>query len=442
MCRRRLIIELVLYTDLARHFEFISVLQGLADRDRDARDAVQVQRTTTAGNAGVRRGSNTSAISGWRRGSFELGRRGSNASSSRRGSLNEQRTARRGSANGAENLTPRFNPLPRQRLEPMSSPIGRAAAPSLRLGAAPKARDTAPAVMAADGEEESAMVCTHQPDSMYIASAGAPLTSPPPSPSPPGMGGASTTLRVSTRYEAGVDFSAKLEAGPARAFQPSRTSSRRASATNTEGGGDVDTDEWRCALLDPEKVTTEQLLVTAIKFADLGHCLKPWPLHKEWSERVNEEFWRLGDREKAMHVPVSPLCDRTKDHDIPKSQAGFFQFICRPFYTVVAVLTDGDAHFLKQINDNDEKWKRLRLQHVEERIHAESPAPSKLLPPVTSGPSLVDAPGAKLVRPPKSPGTPPMDDSSFGSTCRRSSITDSSEKPTSPPRRVSHALTR
>jgi hypothetical protein len=40
------------------------------------------------------------------------------------------------------------------------------------------------------------------------------------------------------------------------------------------------------------------------------HCVMccRWPLHVQWSKRVTEEFWRLGDKEKAMGVPVGPLC--------------------------------------------------------------------------------------------------------------------------------------
>ena len=41
------------------------------------------------------------------------------------------------------------------------------------------------------------------------------------------------------------------------------------------------------------------LLIAAIKFSDLGHCLKPLPVHLAWTERVTQEFWALGDVEKV-----------------------------------------------------------------------------------------------------------------------------------------------
>ena len=67
----------------------------------------------------------------------------------------------------------------------------------------------------------------------------------------------------------------------------------------------------------------------------------------------------LGDREKAMGVPVGPLCDRSSDSNIPKSQGGFFKFVCKPFFTAVAELLDPKAPFMMQLDENDAQWMRL-----------------------------------------------------------------------------------
>ena len=42
---------------------------------------------------------------------------------------------------------------------------------------------------------------------------------------------------------------------------------------------------------------------------------------------LRRRFWSLGDRERALGVPLSPLCDREKDVNVAKSQIGFFKFI-------------------------------------------------------------------------------------------------------------------
>ena len=74
---------------------------------------------------------------------------------------------------------------------------------------------------------------------------------------------------------------------------------------------------WRSPFLD-EDVDVRLILGTAIKFADLGHAVKPYALHTNWSIRISKEFWELGDREVAMGVPISPLCDRDADKNTDK----------------------------------------------------------------------------------------------------------------------------
>ena len=103
-----------------------------------------------------------------------------------------------------------------------------------------------------------------------------------------------------------------------------------------------------------------QLLAVAIKFADLGHCFKPFQMHKKWAQRVTNEFWALGDRERQLGIAVSPLCDRDKDSNVPKSQIGFFNFICVPFYSIVADLIDPTMLPWLRVQANLQEWGRSR----------------------------------------------------------------------------------
>lgn len=57
----------------------------------------------------------------------------------------------------------------------------------------------------------------------------------------------------------------------------------------------------------------------ALKCADLGHLASPRLVHRRWVQHLEEEFFRQGDREKAMVLAVSPLMDRDKN-GITKSQ--------------------------------------------------------------------------------------------------------------------------
>jgi hypothetical protein len=77
---------------------------------------------------------------------------------------------------------------------------------------------------------------------------------------------------------------------------------------------------------------TPLLLSTAIKFADIGHSLKPWEQHERWSLRVSDEMFLLGDREREMKLAISPLCDRYSDKDtaMADNQVNFFRFHLLP----------------------------------------------------------------------------------------------------------------
>ncbi|KOO33756.1 3'5'-cyclic nucleotide phosphodiesterase, partial [Chrysochromulina tobinii] len=79
--------------------------------------------------------------------------------------------------------------------------------------------------------------------------------------------------------------------------------------------------EWTSPFQAQALVGVPLLLAVALKFADLGHSFKPFHLHKQWAERITDEFWALGDRERQLGIALSPLCDRHTDCDVPESQA-------------------------------------------------------------------------------------------------------------------------
>ncbi len=54
-------------------------------------------------------------------------------------------------------------------------------------------------------------------------------------------------------------------------------------------------------------------LQMALKCADLGHVAAPLPLHLKWVQALEHEFFLQGDRERALGLPVSPLCDRNTE---------------------------------------------------------------------------------------------------------------------------------
>lgn len=64
------------------------------------------------------------------------------------------------------------------------------------------------------------------------------------------------------------------------------------------------------------------ILQIALKCADISNPCRPWEVSKKWSQKVCEEFFRQGDYERQLNLPVTALCDR-QTTSVPKIQAGF-----------------------------------------------------------------------------------------------------------------------
>ncbi|XP_076288775.1 dual specificity calcium/calmodulin-dependent 3',5'-cyclic nucleotide phosphodiesterase 1A-like isoform X10 [Lasioglossum baleicum] len=62
---------------------------------------------------------------------------------------------------------------------------------------------------------------------------------------------------------------------------------------------------------------------------DISHPAKRWDLHHRWTMQLLEEFFRQGDKEGALGLPFSPLCDRNNTL-VAESQIGFIEFIVEP----------------------------------------------------------------------------------------------------------------
>eukprot|EP00741_Cyanophora_paradoxa_P024136 tig00021742_g23311.t1 len=101
------------------------------------------------------------------------------------------------------------------------------------------------------------------------------------------------------------------------------------------------------------------ILSMAIKACDIGHGAKRLDLHVDWSRRVSAEFYNQGDQERAQGLEVSPLMDRNSAN-LPRSQIGFFDFICLPSYeALVGVLPALRETFLGSARRNYAHWQEL-----------------------------------------------------------------------------------
>ena len=74
-----------------------------------------------------------------------------------------------------------------------------------------------------------------------------------------------------------------------------------------------------------------QVLQNMVHCADLSNPTKPLEAYKLWVDRIMEEFFQQGDKEREAGLDISPMCDRY-NATIEKSQVGFQRnVLCLPF---------------------------------------------------------------------------------------------------------------
>jgi len=113
------------------------------------------------------------------------------------------------------------------------------------------------------------------------------------------------------------------------------------------------------------------LMQMALKVADVSHPSKSLDQHKCWTVMITNEFFDQGDLEKKLGMAVSPLCDRVKNNDIPKSQTGFIDFVVSPTIKNTAQML-GLKEALSNLKANYKYWSELHKVHTTNKTITES----------------------------------------------------------------------
>jgi 3',5'-cyclic-nucleotide phosphodiesterase len=99
-----------------------------------------------------------------------------------------------------------------------------------------------------------------------------------------------------------------------------------------------------------------------LKVADISNVSRPFEYADAWCDILNQEFFKQGDLEKSSGLGLtSPLNDRNSCNK-PKSQIGFYNFICLPLYSVVAKVFPPLEVQVEAVRTNLDKWKALNVQ--------------------------------------------------------------------------------
>eukprot|EP00967_Tisochrysis_lutea_P053592 scaffold66739_cov32-Tisochrysis_lutea.AAC.3 len=99
------------------------------------------------------------------------------------------------------------------------------------------------------------------------------------------------------------------------------------------------------------------LLCALVHAADIANGLKPSALALKWSAAVMEEFYRQGDLEAALGMPVSRFCDRATT-SIADCQLGFLNIIVKPYFELLCGLLGPHvvAETFDQLRGNITDW--------------------------------------------------------------------------------------
>uniref|UniRef100_A0A8C2YW91 Phosphodiesterase n=1 Tax=Cyclopterus lumpus TaxID=8103 RepID=A0A8C2YW91_CYCLU len=98
-----------------------------------------------------------------------------------------------------------------------------------------------------------------------------------------------------------------------------------------------------------------QVLQNMVHCADLSNPTKPLQLYRQWTDRIMEEFFTQGDRERERGIEISPMCDK-HNASVEKSQVGFIDYIVHPLWETWADLVHPDAQDILDTLEDNREW--------------------------------------------------------------------------------------
>jgi len=95
-----------------------------------------------------------------------------------------------------------------------------------------------------------------------------------------------------------------------------------------------------------------QVLQNMVHCSDLSNPTKPLDIYRHWVDRITEEFFLQGDKERDAGLDISPMCDRG-NATTEKSQVGFISYIVHPLWETWAELVYPDAQDILTTLENN-----------------------------------------------------------------------------------------
>uniref|UniRef100_A0A674PHY0 Phosphodiesterase n=1 Tax=Takifugu rubripes TaxID=31033 RepID=A0A674PHY0_TAKRU len=98
-----------------------------------------------------------------------------------------------------------------------------------------------------------------------------------------------------------------------------------------------------------------QVLRNMVHCADLSNPTKPLDLYRQWTDRIMDEFFHQGDRERERGMEISPMCDK-HTASVERTQVGFIDYIVHPLWETWADLVHPDAQDILDTLEDNRNW--------------------------------------------------------------------------------------
>lgn len=99
------------------------------------------------------------------------------------------------------------------------------------------------------------------------------------------------------------------------------------------------------------------ILQIALKCADISNPTRPWEISRKWSLKVCDEFFRQGEYERQLNLPITSICDR-QSTSVAKIQVGFFKLVVTPLFTEWHrfMKSSLSTHMMNLLKANRKRW--------------------------------------------------------------------------------------
>jgi len=102
---------------------------------------------------------------------------------------------------------------------------------------------------------------------------------------------------------------------------------------------------------DPSGKHKPDIMKALVHAADIGNPTRPFEICKLWALKILQEFFQQGDRERALGLEITLLCDR-KTTNVGKSQIGFIDFVVIPYFDAISKILPDLSYTVDQLRIN------------------------------------------------------------------------------------------